>query len=158
MILLKINSKHLCQIFTPDVDISTWSNEQIQDYSSQMQMLPTEVMLTSETYSRDADRTADYELENLTLVNRKAKPEFTWSLLRAEYVEALLLFLNYSYDFKGSEGDIVPQEADKIVVTYRDFVGSRTINAYMGQTIEGTLVEHNGVQYWENFRVSFPER
>ena len=71
-------------------------------------MLPTQVVLNSETYSRDADRTADFELEDLVLVNRKAKPEFTWSLLRADYVEQLMSFLGYTYDFMDATGYIIP--------------------------------------------------
>lgn len=155
---LQINGKHLCQIFEPDLDISSWSDADIQKYSVSKQMLPTEVVLTSETYSRDAERTADYELENLTLVNRKAKPEFTWELIRAEYVALLMNFLNYAYDFKNAEGIIIPRLATNILVTYQDFVGLRAINAYLGQTIEGTLVQYEGVQYWQNFRIAFPEK
>ena len=128
------------------------------DKSIEARMLPTEVFLTSETYSRNASRTADYELEELTLVNRKAKPEFTWELLRADYAQKLLQFLGYTYQFADAEGAIVPVEAPSISIKYWDFIGFRTINAYMGQTLEGTLVEYNGVLYWQNFRVSFPER
>lgn len=158
MIPLKINNKHLCQIFEPDLDITGWTDADIQNYCISKQMFPTEVVLTSETYSRDAERTADYELENLVLVNRKAKPEFTWSLIRAEFVEALMLFLGYTYDFKNAEGEIVPVESPNLIITYKDFIGMRTINAYLGQTIDGTLVEYEGVQYWENFRIAFPEK
>ena len=155
---LQINNTHLCKIFEPALDISSWSDADVQRYSVAHQMLPTEVMLTSETYSRDAERTADYELEELTLVNRKAKPEFTWSLIKTEYVAALLQFLGYDYNFKSGEGIILPQLADIINVTYLDFIGMRTIEAYLGQTIEGTLVEYDGVTYWQDFRIAFPER
>ena len=158
MIPLKINGKHLCEIFEPDQDISSWSDAQIQQYSTEKMMLPTEVSLVSETYSRDADRTADYELEYLTLVNRKAKPEFTWELLRADYVEALMSFLTYDYDFKDINDVVMPREAERLSIVYRDFVGVRTIQSYLGQTIEGVLVEYDGVQYWEGFRIAFPER
>lgn len=158
MIPLKINGKTLYEIFDPDTFDSAWDEETLIANSLDRQMFPTEVALTSETYSRDAERTADYELENLTIVNRKAKPEFTWSLIRATYIEKLLAFLGYSYDFKNAEDVIVPVEADNISITYRDFVGMRTINAYLGQTLEGVLVEHEGVLYWENFRIAFPER
>ena len=48
--------------------------------------------------------------------------------------------------------------AETIVITYYDFVGMREINAYLGQTLEGTLTEYNGQLYWENFRIAFPER
>lgn len=158
MIPLMINGTHLCKIFEPTLDTSKWSDNQIQDYSISKCMFPTEVGLTSETYSRDAERTADYELEELTIVNRKAKPEFTWSLIRADYVANLMQFLGYNYDFKDASGDITPIKAPEIVVTYKDFVGMRTISAYLGQTIEGVLVEYDDVQYWENFRLAFPER
>ena len=158
MIPLKINDKHLCEIFEPTLNISGWTDEQIQEYSISKIMFPTSVGTISETYSRDAERTADYELEYLTIVNRKAKPEFVWQLIRAEYVQNLLKFLGYTYDFKNAQGIIVPVKADDISVTYIDFIGPRTIVAYLGQTIEGTLVEYNNVLYWENFRIAFPER
>lgn len=158
MIPLKINSTHLCKIFDPTLDISTWTDKQIQDYSIENQMFPTEVTLTSETYSRDASRTADYELENLIIVNRKAKPVFTWDIIKADYVKNLLSFLNYTYNFKNTEGEIVPVDAEDISVEYYDLTGLRTIVAYLGQTIDGTLVEYNGVLYWRSFRIAFPER
>lgn len=158
MIPLKINYKNLCNIFEPELDTTGWSDAQIQEYSISKMMYPTAVGVVSETYSRDAERTADYELENLAIVNRKAKPEFTWSLIRADYVKKLLAFLNYHYDFKNAEGIIVPEEAEKIIVTYIDFIGVRNIVAYLGQTIEGTLIVYDDVLYWENFRIAFPER
>ena len=158
MIPLKINNKHLCQIFEPGLDISGWSTQQIQDYSISKKMFPTAVGLVSETYSRNAERTADYELENLTIVNRKAKPEFTWTLIEANYVTELFNFLDYTYNFVGNDGDVVPVEAPKIRIEYYDFVGLRIIDAYLGQTIEGTLVEYDGNLYWENLRIAFPER
>lgn len=158
MIPLKINGKTLYEIFDPDTFDPSWDEKTLIANSLDRQMFPTEVALTSETYSRDAERTADYELENLTIVNRKAKPEFTWSLVRATYIEKLLAFLGYNYNFKNVEGIIVPIEAENISVTYRDFIGMRTINAYLGQTLDGVLVEYEGVLYWENFRIAFPER
>ena len=142
----------------PETFNSTWDEDIIVARSIRAQMFPTEVALTSETYSRDSERTADYELENITLVNRKAKPEFTWSLIKASYVANLLLFLGYTYDFKNDDGVIVPVEAQNISVTYRDFTGMRTIDAYLGQTLDGVLVEYEGVLYWQNFRIAFPER
>lgn len=157
MIPLLINGKHLCEIFEPDLDISGWTEDEIQEYSLNKTMYPTEIALSSETYSRDAERTADYELEYLNLVNRKAKPEFTWSIIKTEYVKNLMQFLNYTYDFKDEEGIIVPRKADRFDITYPDFTGKRTIQAYVGQTVNGTLIEHNGVTYWENFRLAFPE-
>lgn len=158
MIPLKINHTHLCQIFEPELDIAGWSDDAIQSYSISKMMFPTSVALTSETYSRDAERTADYELEHLTLINRKTKPEFVWGLIRREYVEKLMQFLNYTYGFKNAEGYIVPVDAPTYVISYLDFTGTRTINSYLGQTIEGTLEEYEGVQYWRDFRIAFPER
>lgn len=158
MIPLKINGKTLYEIMEPETFNPAWGEDTIVARSIKAQMFPTEVALTSETYSRDSDRTADYELENLTLVNRKAKPEFTWSLIKASYVANLLLFLGYTYDFKNDDGIIVPVEAQNISVTYRDFTGMRTIDAYLGQTLDGILVEYEGVLYWQNFRIAFPER
>ena len=158
MIPLKINNKNLCEIFEPSLVTAGWTDMQIQTYSISKRMFPTEVALTSETYSRDSERTADYELEALMLVNRKAKPEFTWQLISAEYVTLLFQELKYAYDFKNAEDIVVPRQADVIKVTYIDFTGERTIDAYLGQTIEGKLVEYDGVLYWENFRIAFPER
>lgn len=158
MIPLQINGKTLYEIFDPATFNSAWDEATIALNSLREQMYPSEVSLVSETYSRDAERTADYELENITLVNRKAKPEFTWTLIRARYVKNLLTFLGYKYNFKNSEGTIIPEEAEKIIVTYRDFTGMRTIEAYLGQTLEGTLVEYEGELFWENFRIAFPER
>lgn len=155
---LTINEKSLYEIFDPDTFDASWSKDELVQRSLDLQMFPTEVALTSETYSRDAERTADYELENLTLVNRKAKPSFTWRLIRAEYVERLLNFLNYTYDFKNAENIVIPVIADDIIVTYQDFIGMRTIKAYLGQTIDGILVCYDGQLYWENFRIAFPER
>ena len=158
MIPLKINHKHICEIFEPSLNITGWSDKAIQEYSIKKMMFPTSVLLTSETYSRDAERTADYELEYLMIVNRKAKPEFLWRLIKASYVYNLMAFLNYNYNFKDGEGIITPKNAEDIYVTYRDFTGVRTIIAYLGQTLEGTLVEYEGELYWENFRIAFPER
>lgn len=158
MIPLKINNTHLCKIFEPTLNISTWTDEEIQSYSIEHYMFPTSVDLISETFSRDSGRTADYELKYLTIVNRKSKPQFTWDIIKAEYVEKLLTFLNYSYEFKNASGEIVPINAEDINVTYKDFIGMRTIVSYLGQTIEGTLEEYNGNLYWRNFRIAFPER
>lgn len=158
MIPLKINHKALCEIFRPDIDFSAYTDEQKNEYCIKNLMQPTTVFLTSETYSRDAERTADYELMDLTLINRKAKPEFEWSLIRTEYVEKLMEELGYTYDFKDSTGVIVPVESPDITVTYRDFTGIRSIEAYLGQTLQGELVEYEGKTYWENFRIAFPEK
>ena len=154
---LKINSKQLCEIFTPEA-VTQMDDAAKMEYSLRNQMFPTEVNNTSETYSRDAERTADYELEDLLIVNRKTKPEFTWQLIKAEYVQKLLSFLNYHYNFKNASGDIIPEDAPNIEIIYYDFVGTRIINTYLGQTISGTLVVYNDTLYWENFRIAFPER
>ena len=158
MIPLKINNKHLYQIMDPEHYDSNWTDAEVITKSIQKQMFPVEVFLTSETYSRDAERTADYELENLTLVNRKAKPEFTWTLIKYTYVQNLFAELNYTYDFMDTDNVIIPQEAPNIAITYYDFVGIRTIQTYLGQTISGTLREYNGELFWENLRIAFPER
>lgn len=158
MIPLKINNKHLYQIMDPEHYDSSWTDAEVISKSIQKQMFPIEVFLTSETYSRDAERTADYELENLTLVNRKAKPEFTWTLIRYTYVQNLFAELNYTYDFMDADNVIIPREAPNIAITYYDFTGIRTIQTYLGQTISGTLREYNGELFWENLRIAFPER
>ena len=158
MIPLKINNKYLCEIFEPRSDFSRFTDAYIQSYCISKHMFPTEVSLTSETYSRDAERTADYELEELIFVNRKAKPTFTWSLIPVEYVKNLFAELKYDYNFKDANDIVIPRKSEDIRVTYTDFTGERTINAYLGQTIEGVLVEYEGKLYWENFRIAFPER
>lgn len=167
MIPLKINGLNLCQIFEPEIDFSGYTDEQIIEYSIKHLMFPTEAKLTSETYCRDADRTADYELENITNVNAKAKPEFTWDYLRADYVERLLTYCGFKYNYKNGNF-IVPETAPTIDITYRDFIGMRTAHTYLGQNIDGTLTEIEEydadseqkvkVLYWRNFRVAFPER
>lgn len=158
MIPLIINGKSLYEIFDPETFDANWDDDELQAQSIIKQMFPSEVALTSETYSRDAERTADYELENLQLVNRKSKPEFSWDIIRADYVTRLMEFLNYHYSFKNVDDVIVPEEAPTYDVTYRDFTGLRTIEAYLGQTLQGTLAEYEGVLYWTNFRIAFPER
>lgn len=155
---IKINSKDLYQIMNPDGWQSTWTEAQVIQYSIEEQMFPTEVHLTSETYSKDAERTADYEMKSFKIANRKAKPEFTWSLIKHDYVVNLFEELNYYYGFKDANGNVNPVDAPDISITYTDFVGERTINTYLGQTIEGTLVEYDGVLYWQNLRIAFPER
>lgn len=158
MIPLKINGKMLCEIFHPQVDFSSFTDDQKSQYCIDHLMQPTEVILTSETYSRDAERTADYELMELLIVNRKAKPEFVWRMLKTEYVSELLRELKYAYDFVDNRGIVTPKLSEDILITYQDFTGERTIKAYLGQTLEGTLVEYEGVTYWENFRIAFPEK
>ena len=165
------DTKDLWEIMEPDGAYGATEQEK-KAYAIKRCMYPSEVKLTSETYCRDSDRTANYELENITNVNAKAKPSFTWNLLRAEYAQRLLTFLGLTYDYKDSGGNIVPKKAPKIRVTYRDFLGERTIEAYLGQTIEGTLVEYEAPyfhpvtgeattvlsHFWEQLRIAFPER
>lgn len=174
MIPLKLSidgvQKDLWEIMEPEVDYSHMTEEEKISFALEKKMFPTEVKLTSETYCRNSDRTANYELENITNVNAKAKPEFTWQLLKAEYVQRLLTFLNFRYNYKDEDGDIQPESAPVVQVTYLDFNGMRTINAYLGATIEGTLKEYVSqeivnnayvqvrTQYWEDFRIAFPER
>lgn len=155
---VKINGKHLYQIMDPSHFNSNWSESTIQANSIAQGMFPSTVHLTSETYSRDAERTADYELEQLQIVNRKAKPEFTWDLLKYSYAQKLFQELGYYYGFANQSGIIIPVDAPTISVTYYDLTGLRTINGYLGQTIEGTLVEYNGELYWSSLRIAFPER
>lgn len=151
-------TKELWEIFEPDTDFSQMTDAEKIAYAIEHCMYPTEVKLTSETYSRNSERSANYVLKRLREVNAKAKPEFTWSMIKTEYVANLLNFLQFHYDYTNSEGEIVPEEAIVIKVTYLDFNGMRTIEAYLGQTMDGTLVEYNGQTYWQNFRVAFPER
>lgn len=157
VIPLKINGKQLCEIFEPAAVVGMTDDEKFA-YSIRNLMYPTAVDLTSETYSRNAERTADYELDSLLLVNRKAKPEFTWDYLKFTYAQKLLAYLGYTYNFKNSEGVIVPVQAADILVTYLDFTGERTITAYLGQTIDGTLTVMDEQLWWNNFRIAFPER
>ena len=160
--------KNLWEIFDPNDDnhFNQLPDEQSKiELAIRLKMFPTEVKLSSETYCRDAERTANYELEKITNVNAKAKPEFTWAYLKKEYVQNLLTFLGFKYDYAqtiNNEQVIVPEEAKTIMVQYWDFIGTRTIKAYLGANMDGTLVcyEENGdyVGYWENFRIAFPER
>ena len=151
-LVLRVNgsTKNLWEIMEPDGDYGKTEEEKIQ-YALDHLMFPSEVKLTSETYCRNADRTANYELKSITNVNAKAKPEFTWTKLKATYVSRLLNFLGFKYDYTDGQGNIQPEEAPIIEVTYLDLIGMRTINAYLGQTIEGTLVEYmeayEGLEY-----------
>lgn len=160
MIPLKINGKHLIEIFEPALAATLPTDAAKISKSIEMQMYPTEVNLAAETYSRDAERTANYELEDLVLVNRKSKPEFVWDLLKAEYVSKLLTFLQYKHNYKVNN-EVTPVDAPTYSITYYDFVGQITITAYLGQTINAQLreylVNNTPTLYWENFRIAFPE-
>lgn len=154
-LVLTVNgsTKNLWEIMEPGGDYGHTEEEKIQ-YAIKHLMFPSEVKLTSETYCRNADRTANYELKSITNVNAKAKPEFTWTKLKATYVSRLLNFLGFKYDYTDGQGNIQPEEAPTIEVTYLDLIGMRTIKAYLGQTIEGTLVEYmeayEGIEYHRN--------
>lgn len=158
------------RIMEPDVHWDDMTVEEQIAYALSHKMVPTKVHTHSETYCRDADRTANYELEHITNVNYKSKAEFTWDYLKVEYAERLLNYLQLATNYKDPDGKIQPVQAPTIYVRYRDFTGMRTIKAYLGQTIEGDLVElvtqelvDNELttvrtQYWESFRIAFPER
>ena len=157
MIPLKINNKHLIEIMDPTTAASLPTDAAKIAKSLELGMYPSEVKLTSETYSKDAERTANYELEDLVLVNRKDKPEFTWDYIKASYVENLLAYLGYHFNFKIT-GSVVPENAPVYVIEYKSLIGMRAINAYLGQTISATLIETtDGEQYWTDFRIAFPE-
>lgn len=161
MIPLKINGKQLVEIFEPEAAKSLTTEDAIKRYSINKQMYPTSVEVSAEVYSRDTERTANYELETLVLVNRKVKATFTWSVIKASYVKSLLEFLNYTPSFKNSDGDIEPRDADLFDITFWDLTGERTIKAYLGQTIDSELKEYivnsESVLYWEEFSIAFPE-
>lgn len=161
MIPLKINGKHLVEIFDPTAAAALETDEAKIRYSLKKQMYPSSVELNAETYSRDAERTANYELEDLTLVNRKVKPIFTWEVIKADYVKKLMEFLEYKTNYKNLLGEIVPVDAPVYRITFYDLTGERTIDSYLGQTIECELKEYlvndTPVLYWENFRIAFPE-
>lgn len=123
-----------------------------------LKMLPESYKVTAETYCRNSERTANFELENITNVNAKSKPEFNWSLLRAEFLTNLLTFLKFRHNYKNDSGEVVPEEAPKLKINFRDLLGERTVETYLGATIETTLVEYNDVQYWQDLRLAFPER
>lgn len=165
---IKINNKNLYEIMLTEEQIkawetelgklrSLWTDEEVDQVSTSSQLYPSSVVTTSETYSRDAERTADYELEDITVVNRKAKIEIEWNIIKYDYVVQLMAFLEYTYNFK-IDDVITPVKAPTFVIAYNDFIGQRTMDTYLGQTIDGTLEEYEGVKYWRNFRIAFPER
>lgn len=141
-----------------DVLPSEATSNQVNAFAMKYQMFPTSVNVSSETYSRDAERKANYELEDLQLVNAKSKPEFTWSFIKASYVNLLLEELQVNYVFKDEDDNFILKDAPIVLVSYWDFVGMRIINAYTGQSLSGELVEYEGELYWKDFRIAFPER
>lgn len=161
MIPLKINNKHLVEIFEPEIAATLLTDEAKIAYSIRNQMYPSSVNVEAETYSRDAERTADYELEDLILINRKVKPTFTWDVIKASYVAKLLEYLQYEVSYKDDQGDIVPKDAPTYSITFYDFTGIRTIDVYLGQSLSSELkeylVENEATLYWEDFRIAFPE-
>ena len=150
-------SKYLWEIMDPNEDWSGTLEQQLQK-AYRLKMLPTSYKITAETYCKDADRTANYELEKITNINYKVKPEFTWSLLRAEYVRNLLTFLKLKDNYKNNQNVIVPEEAPIIKVTFEDLLRERTISAYLGQSIDIEYVEYDNILYAQDFRIAFPER
>lgn len=152
------------KIMLPDPDslgYEEWENltlEQQKEQALKLKMLPESYKVTAETYCRNSERTANYELENITNVNAKSKPEFNWSLLRAEFLTNLLTFVKFRHNYKNEYGEVVPEPAPKLKIKFRDLLGDRTVEAYLGATIETTLVEYDGVQYWQDLRLAFPER
>lgn len=161
MIPLKINNKHLVEIFEPEVAATLLTDDAKVTYSIKHQMYPTSVQVEAETYSRDTERTADYELEDLVLINRKVKPTFTWDVIKATYVAKLLEYLQYEVNYKDNQGNIVPVDAPTYSITFYDYTGVRTIEAYLGQSFSAELKEYyvnsTPTLYWEEFRIAFPE-
>lgn len=192
-ILFKINDKHLIEIMLSSTELAVyeaklgnkpfanWTDEEILQCSVEACVYPTEVTVDAEQYSKNAERTANYVLEDLTIVNCKSKVTFVWSYLKASYLSNLLTELEFDYDFEIN--DIVYSKTPNIItVTYWDFIGVRTINAYMGQSISGNLIQyddydtstwnsstkqwnkntstlHKGATlYWESLRLAFIER
>ena len=90
---------------------SLWTDDDIITVSIAEQLFPSEISLIAEQYSRDANRTSDYELADLSIVNCKAKPTFTWSTIKATYVTKLLTELQFKYDYKDLNGDVIPEKA-----------------------------------------------
>lgn len=150
--------KYIWEVMDPSVNWGSMTIQQQLEYAYAHKMLPSSYKNNGETYCRNADRTANNELENIVNVNYKSKVEFTWKLLKPEYLSNLLTFLQFKDNYKNSINEIQPEEAPLIKVTYRDFLQERTINAYLGQSIEAELVEYDDVQYWESLRLAFPER
>ena len=151
-------TKPIWQAMDPSVNWSSMSEQEQLNYAYSHKMLPETYKNNGETYCRNSDRTANNELEKIENVNYKSKVEFVWKLLKPEYLSNLLTFLQFKDNYKDANGDVQPENAPVIKVTYRDFKQVRTIEAYLGQTIEAELVEYDNVQYWEQLRLAFPER
>ena len=152
--------KYIWEIMDPSIDWSALSLAQQVAQAISLKMLPTEYKVTADTYCKDIDRTSDYELENITNINYKVKPEFTWRMIRADYLAKLLTFVKLKDDYKvGNVENIVTPEAAPIIrVTFNDLMRERTIDAYLGQSIEVSFVEYDNVLYVEEVRLAFPER
>ena len=151
-------TKPIWQAMDPLVNWSSMTTPEQLAYAYAHQMLPSSYKNNGETYCRNADRTANNELEKITNVNYKSKVEFVWKMLKPVYLSNLLTFLQFKDNYKNTINEIQPEEAPLIKVTYRDFLRERTIDAYLGQSIESELVEYNNEQYWEEIRLAFPER
>lgn len=150
-------TKYIWEIMDPSINWSALSLAQQVARAISLKMLPTEYKVTADTYCKDIDRTSDYELENITNINYKVKPEFTWRMIRAEYLANLLTFVNLKDDYK-VENIVTPEAAPIIRVTFNDLMRERTIEAYLGQSIEVSFVEYDNVLYAEEVRLAFPER
>lgn len=129
-------------------------------------LVPTEVHVSSETYSRNLDRSADYVLSAGSMVNRKAKIELTWDLIKCSNVTTLMQNLNYAYDFVDPlTEEVVPKDLQTYKIEYKDFTGTREAIMYLGQTIEADQTEYlltesgttQAVQFWKSFRLAFIE-
>lgn len=151
-------TKYIWEIMDPEFNWGSLSLDNQLKRAYENKMLPTSYKVTGETYCKDADRTANYELEKITNINYKSKPEFNWSLLKAEYFSNLLTFIQFRDNYKDQNNEIVPEEAPTIKVTFRDLLQERTIEAYLGQTIDATFKEYDNVLYVEDIRIAFPER
>ena len=157
-------TKELWEIFEP-ANNAGWrslsTDQEKVDYAIAHKMYPSSVHIIAETYSRDAERMANYELERLTLVNAKAKVEITWDWLSYDYAVNLLSFLAFTYNYHDPLDPtiIVPREAPSIQIQTHDLTGTRTFSCYIGQTIEGELkASGDNKLYWESLRIAFIER
>lgn len=164
MIILKIaNSvngtlKNIWEIMDPNYDWSSLTEAECVNRALKEHMIPTSYKVNCETYCKDADRTSDYELENIKNVNYKCKPEFVWQYLKPIYLSNLLSFIHFKDTYYDQQGIIQPENAPIFKVYFRDILRVKEIKAYLGATIDVELVEHEGEQYWSSVRLAFPEK
>lgn len=150
--------KYIWEIMDPDYNWGSLSLQEQINRAASLKMLPSSYKNNGETYCRNADRTANNELQRIENVNYKSKVEFTWKYLEPLYLSRLLTFLQFKDNYKNAQGDVQSEDAPMIKVTYVDFLRERTIDAYLGQSIDAELVEYDNKQYWESLRLAFPER